>query len=174
MRKKGRQSTKTFKVGNIATLFVPKKIWTTTEYLRLAIQVIESNNSRYTLLTKHALLFGQFQSRELNIVKLTTAQLLSEEIPFKPWKVNSKTVTKKLTEVVQMEYGRPSIRALQQGRKRDARRMVMQALAYENNDDDEDSNTRTSRNGNANIGNESSSSKVQIIETLVLALLKSQ
>ena len=82
MRKKGRQSTKTFKVGDIATLFIPKKIWTTTEYPRLAVRVIDSNNSGYTLLTKHALLSGRFQCRELNIVEPTTVQLLSEEIPF--------------------------------------------------------------------------------------------
>jgi hypothetical protein len=103
-------------------------------------------------LTKYGLLTGRFQGRELNTVDESVAQLLEEEIPFEPWELDSKKVLKTLKEAVEIDNGRPSIRALQQGRKRAEKRTVIQALNIEDNE------------SNSSKG---SSSEVQILEAPV-------
>jgi hypothetical protein len=148
MKKKRGQTTKIFEVGDIATLFIPAKLQLRTESIRIAVRVIGTNRG-YTLLTKHALLSGRYQGGELNTVDESVAQLLGEEIPFEPWEIDGKKVVKTLKEVVEIDNGRPSIRALQQGRKRAEKRTVTQALNLEDADND---------------GN---SSEVQIVETLL-------
>src|ERR1700685_352129 len=111
MKKKGGQTTKIFEVGDIAILFIPPKLQLRTENIRIAVRVVNTNR-RYTLLTKHALLSGRFQGGELNTVDESVAQLLGEEIPFEPWEIDGKRVVKTLKEVVEIDNGRPSIRAL--------------------------------------------------------------
>jgi hypothetical protein len=105
------------------------------------------------------LLSGQYQGGELNTVDESVAQLLGEEIPFEPWEIDSKKVVKTLKEVVEIDNGRLSIRAFQQGRKRAEKQTVTQALNLEDTDNDSNSNNGSSSEG--------SSSKVQIVETLV-------
>jgi hypothetical protein len=105
------------------------------------------------------LLSGRFQGGELNTVDESVAQLLGKEIPFEPWEVDGKKVVKTLKEVVEIDNGRLSIRALQQGRKRAEKRTVTQALNLEDADNDGNSNNSSSSEG--------SSSEVQIVETLL-------
>jgi hypothetical protein len=82
MKKKGSKTAKTFKDSEIATLFIPSKLRLSIENPRIAVRIVNKNNSRYSLLTKHAFLKGRFQGGELNKVDTITSQLLGEEIPF--------------------------------------------------------------------------------------------
>jgi hypothetical protein len=82
MKRKGRQSAKTFEIGQIAILFILLKLQLQTENIYIIVYII-STNCRYILLTKYSLLSRYFQGRELNTVDKSVAQLLGEEILFK-------------------------------------------------------------------------------------------
>ena len=121
MRKKGGKASKIFDDNEVATLFIPRKIRLNTENSRIAVRVLDQNASGYKLLTRHALLKGRFPGSELNKVNAMVSKLLGQQIPLMAPMENGKAISKALTEVIQLENGRPSISALQKG-KRQARK----------------------------------------------------